>query len=106
MTFKHQQEASIIAKRWRTLSIFQGMDTVPTTLAQNEILDLLDYIAELELANHRQEEIIKFIDQRHGKADRTCDEPGIAFSEAVRRTLIDRGNKYFEGETYPGMDSD
>jgi hypothetical protein len=38
----------IIANRWRSLTIFQGMDTVPTTLAQNEILDLLDYIAELE----------------------------------------------------------
>lgn len=38
----------IIARRWRTLDLWQDMDTVPTTLAQNEILDLLDYIAELE----------------------------------------------------------
>lgn len=38
----------IIAKRWRTLEAFTGLDTVPVTLAQNEILDLLDRIAELE----------------------------------------------------------
>jgi len=95
-------KVEIIAKRWRTLDLWQGIDTVPVTLAQNEVLDLLDHIAELELANNRQKAILDFIDKRHGKADRTCDEPGISYSEATRRTLIDRGSKYFEGETYPG----
>lgn len=41
-------------------------------------------IAELEA-------IIQFIDARHPAADDTCDEPGISFSEAVRRTLKDEG---------------
>lgn len=98
-------KVEIIAQRWRTLSIFQDMDTVPVTLAQNEILDLLDHIAKIELDNHRQKAILDFIDKRHGKADRTCDEPGITYSEAVRRTLIDRGSKYFENETYSGEDT-
>lgn len=61
-------KVEIIAKRWRTLSIFQDMDTVPTTLAQNEILDLLDYIAELKSKIATLEQL---------RMDCRCDEQGM-----------------------------
>lgn len=33
--------------------------------------------------------IISYIDKKFPLADKTCDEPGITLSEAVRRTLAD-----------------
>lgn len=43
--------------------------------------------------------VIARIDEAAGRADSTCDEPGITLSEAVRRELKDKRHKLFREPT-------
>lgn len=55
---------------------------------------------EYQLQVDRLQAMLDRIDSCAGKADKTCDEPGIILSEATRRMLIDEGHPAFEGESY------
>lgn len=55
---------------------------------------------EYQLQVDRLQAILARIDDHAGRADKTCDEPGIILTEATRRLLIDENHPAFEGETY------
>lgn len=46
-------------------------------------------LAALKAEHNELRRIIQYIDHHTPVADHTCDEPGIAYSEAIRRTLKD-----------------
>jgi hypothetical protein len=45
--------ANIIIKRWKTLEIFEGIDNVPVSFAQGDVLDLAFVIEQLQTENIR-----------------------------------------------------
>ena len=52
-------------------------------------------VSNLERENAQLKAIIKLIDKTVPMADDTCDEPGITFSEACRRQLIEDKHPIF-----------
>lgn len=62
----------------------------PNAIANgNAIANLTAENAALRAQLADLQRIIEYIDKKFPRADKTCDEPGITLSEAVRRTLAD-----------------
>jgi hypothetical protein len=59
-----------------------------------------DNIDSLMIENIKLKTIIETIDKYAPVADHTCTDPGISFSEAVRRSLIDDKHVVFINEEY------